>query len=107
MNPMDMFKNMGQLQEKMLEAQTRMRSITATGSAGGDMVTISMNGEFQIQQVTISPEAVDVEDLSLLQDLVRAAHNDAVAGVKEGLREGFSDMAGGLPFSPDLFGGGA
>ncbi|SIQ14638.1 hypothetical protein SAMN05920897_104124 [Alkalispirochaeta americana] len=107
MNPMDMFKNMGQLQEKMLEAQTRMRSITATGTAGGDMVKISLNGEFQIQHVEISPEAVDPEDLSLLQDLIRAAHNDAVAAVKERLREGFSDMAGGLPFSPDMFGGGS
>ena len=105
MNPMDMLKNMGQLQEKMQEAQEKMRRIVVTGSAGGDMVSITMNGEFQILSVAIAPEAVDPDDLGMLQDLIRAAHNDASARIKENLREGLVDMAGDMPIPPGLFGG--
>lgn len=100
MNPMDLMKNMGQLQEKMQEAQERMRRISVTGTAGGDMVRITMNGEFQILNVEIAPEAVDPEDVTLVQDLIRAAHNDASARIKESLREGLSEMTGGMPFPP-------
>lgn len=103
MNPMDLLKNMGQLQEKMQEAQARMRSITVTGSAGGDMVQITMNGEFQILNVAISPEAIDPNDPALLQDLIRAAHNDAAARIRESLRDGLADMAGDMPFPPGIF----
>ncbi|TVR67559.1 MAG: YbaB/EbfC family nucleoid-associated protein [Spirochaetaceae bacterium] len=106
MNPMDLLKNMGQLQEKMQEAQDRMRSITVTGSAGGDMVQITMSGEFRILDVRISPEAIDPEDPTLLQDLIRAAHNDAASRIKETLRENLTDMAGGMPFPPGMFGAG-
>lgn len=105
MNPMDLLKNMGQLQEKVQEAQERMRSITVTGSAGGDMVRITMNGEFQLLDVQISPEAVDPDDPALVQDLIRAAHNDATARIREMLREGLADMAGGMPFPPGMFNG--
>lgn len=105
MNPMDLLKNMGQLQEKMQEAQERMRRVTVTGSAGGDMVTITMNGEFQILDIAIAPEAVDPDDTTLVQDLIRAAHNDAVSRIKETLREGLSDIAGDMPFPPGMLGG--
>ncbi len=105
MNPMDMLKNMGQLQEKMREAQERMRSVVVTGTAGGDMVKVTMNGEFQLLNVEISPEAVDPTDQNLLQDLIRAAHNDASARIKETLREGLSEMAGDIPIPPGMFGG--
>lgn len=87
MNPMDLLKNMGMLQEKMQEAQQRMRSLTVTGSAGAGMVEISMNGEFQILSVNIAPEVVDPADITMLQDLILAAHNDAAGRVRDQLRE--------------------
>ncbi len=87
MNPMDLLKNMGMLQEKMQEAQQRMRSLTVTGSAGAGMVEITMNGEFQILSVNIAPEVVDPADITMLQDLILAAHNDAAGRVRDQLRE--------------------
>lgn len=105
MNPMDMLKNMGQLQETMQEAQRKMKEITATGTAGGGMVSLTLNGEFQIRDVTIAPEAVDPDDVQMLQDLVRAAHNDAAAKIREELQTNLSSLAGGLNIPPGMFGG--
>lgn len=87
MNPMDLLKNMGMLQEKMQEAQQKLKQISVTGSAGGGMVSITLNGEFQILNVEIAPEVVDPQDVTMLQDLVRAAHNDAAARIREQLRD--------------------
>jgi hypothetical protein len=87
MNPMDMFQNMGRLQEQMQEVQRALKQIEVTGSAGGGMVHITMNGEYNVLNVTVAPEAVDPNDVPMLQDLFRAAHNDAVAKVREELQQ--------------------
>ncbi len=105
MNPMDLLKNMGQLQEKMQEAQQEIKGVTVTGSAGGDMVKITMNGEFHVTGVELSPEAVDPSDIAMLQDLFRAAHNDASRRVREELQKRLSSLMGGMPIPPGLFGG--
>lgn len=107
MNPMDMFKNFGQLQSKMQEAQARLKEISVTGSAGGGMVSITMNGEFQVLAVDIAREVIDPDDKSMVQDLIRAAHNDAVSKIREALQANVSSVVGDMPISPDMFGGGA
>lgn len=105
MNPMDLLKNMQQLQSKMSEAQARMREIVVTGSAGGGMVKVEMNGEFGVQSVTIDPEAVDPDDVGMLQDLVLAAVTDAVTRAKDQVKDEMSSVAGGLNLPPELLGG--
>ena len=105
MNPMDILKNMGQLQETMQEAQRKMREIHVTGTAGGDMVRMEMNGEFTVLDVEIALEVIDPADKDMLQDLVRAAHNDAVAKIRAALQENLSSLTGGLPIPPGMFGG--
>lgn len=105
MNPMDLLKNMGQLQETMQEAQKKLKETVVTGSAGGGMVSVTLNGEFQVKDVSIAPEAVDPDDVQMLQDLIRAAHNDAAARVREELQSNLSSLAGGLNIPPGMFGG--
>jgi len=105
MNPMDLLKNMGQLQETMQEAQKRLKETKVTGTAGGDMVRIEMDGEFTVLSVEIAPEVIDPEDREMLQDLFRAAHNDASAKVRAALQENLSSLAGGMQIPPGLFGG--
>lgn len=95
------------LQERMREAQDRMARTTATGSAGGGMVRITLNGSFEMTGIEIAPEVLDPPDPALLGDLVRAAHNDAAARIRETLQRDLAGAAGGLPIPPDLFGGGA
>ena len=106
MNPMDILKNVQQLQSRMNEAQSKLKEITVVGSAGGDMVRVDMTGEFAVTNVTISPEAVDPEDLGMLEDLVLAAFSDAVHKVRDRIQQEMSSVTGGLNLPPNLFGQG-
>ncbi|MFW5826422.1 MAG: YbaB/EbfC family nucleoid-associated protein [bacterium] len=104
MNPMDILKNVQQLQSRMSEAQSKLKEITVEGSAGGDMVRVELNGEFTVTRVTISPEAVDPDDVEMLQDLVLAAFSDATYKVRERIQQEMSSVTGGLNLPPGLFG---
>jgi DNA-binding YbaB/EbfC family protein len=105
MNPMDILKNMQQLQSRMSDAQSKLKDVSATGTAGGDMVQIEITGEFSVTSVKISPDAVDPDDIEMLQDLVRAAMTDAIYKVKEQIQQEMSSVTGGLNLPPGLFGG--
>lgn len=104
MNPMDILKNVQQLQSRMSEAQSKLKEITVEGSAGGDMVCVELNGEFTVTRVTITPEAVDPDDVEMLQDLVLAAFSDATYKVRERIQQEMSSVTGGLNLPPGLFG---
>lgn len=105
MNPFEMLKNLGPLQEKMTEMRERVAAIRVTGTAGGDMVRVELSGDFTLLGVTILPVAGATEDLAMLQDLIVAAHADAVARVKERLQEELGELTAGMPIPPGLFGG--
>ena len=72
-----------EMQQQMLAAQEEATHAMVEGQAGGGVVRIEVNGAFEFQSVTIDPEAVDPEDVEMLQDLVLAAIHDAVARVHE------------------------
>ena len=103
-NPFDMLKQFGNMQERMGEIQERLRRLTVTGSAGGGMVEVEMNGHMEVQGVRISREAVDPSEIDMLQDLLRAAFSDAMFKIKEKMREEVSSLTGGLPIPPGLMG---
>jgi DNA-binding YbaB/EbfC family protein len=103
-NPFDLLKQFGNLQERMNELQGRLGRISAVGSAGGGMVQVELNGHLEATRVIVTPEAVDPADLPMLQDLVRAALSDALVKVKEKIREEVSSLTGGLPIPPGLLG---
>ncbi len=104
MNPMDLLKNFQNVQSKMGEIQQRMKSLVVTGTSGGDMVRIDINGQMEVTKVGISPEAVDPEDIEMLEDLVFAALSDASAKIKEKMKDEMSGLTGGLDLPPGLFG---
>jgi DNA-binding YbaB/EbfC family protein len=70
------------LQQRVAEAQEAARNTTVEGTSGGGIVRITLNGAFHPHAVSISPEAVDPDDLTLLEDLVLAALRDAVDKVQ-------------------------
>ena len=72
-----------------------MRSLEVTGSAGNGLVTLVMNGEHEIKNLQIKPECVDKNDVEGLQDLIRAAHADALQKINA---QSQSALPGGLPF---------
>ena len=104
MNPMDLLKNFQNIQSRVNAMQEKIKTIHVTGTAGGDMVRIELSGQMQVHQVTIAPEVVDPSDIQMLQDLVRAAITDALAKLKELMREEMSDATGGLDLPTELFG---
>jgi nucleoid-associated protein EbfC len=102
-------KNMNQLmkqakkmQEEMMKAQEALAERTIEGSAGGGAVTVVANGHKVIQAVTIKPEAIDVDDIEMLQDLVLAAVNDALNKVDELANAEMSKFTRGMNI-PGLF----
>ena len=103
-NPLDLLKNFQNIQSKMSEMQERLKDIVVTGSAGGGMVRIDIDGQLAVRSVEISPEAVNPEDIQMLQDLILAAFSDASAKIKEKMKEEAASVTGGLDLPPGLLG---
>jgi nucleoid-associated protein EbfC len=82
-NMQNMMKQMQKMQKKMAEAQEELGQQKIEGTAGGGMVTVVVSGHKEVIEVKINPEAVDPEDVEMLQDLVLAATNDALKKVEE------------------------
>jgi nucleoid-associated protein EbfC len=82
-NMQNMMKQMQKMQKKMAEAQEELGQKQIEGTAGGGMVTVIVTGHKEVVDVKIKPEAVDPDDIEMLQDLVLAATNDALKKVEE------------------------
>ncbi len=95
-NPFDILKNASALQEQFSRMQEGLAEETATGSSGGGIVSVTLNGKFELVSVRLDPVAVDARDIPMLQDLIVAAHADAAERIKESLKERLGPMAGGI-----------
>ncbi len=93
---MKMLKDPAALQKQAMEAQSRMASISATGSSGGGMVKMTMNGTMELLNIAIAPEAIDPADPSILEDLIKAAYNDVSHRIREAIQADVSRNMGGL-----------
>ncbi|MCM3729853.1 YbaB/EbfC family nucleoid-associated protein [Neobacillus cucumis] len=82
-NMQNMMKQMQKMQKKMAEAQEELGQQKIEGTAGGGMVTVIVTGHKEVVDVQIKPEAVDPDDVEMLQDLVLAAVNDALKKAEE------------------------
>jgi len=99
MNPKQLMKQVQQMQAQM---QQRMTELRVEGSAGGGMVKATMNGQKELLAVSIEKEAVDPNDVEMLQDLVVAAVNEAARKVDEEMQSQLGAMTGGMKI-PGLF----
>jgi DNA-binding YbaB/EbfC family protein len=101
-NMNQMMKQVKKMQEQMLKAQEELSTKTVEGTAGGGVVTVVMNGQKNVLNVTIKPEAVDPEDVEMLQDLVLTAVNDALTKAEELANQDMGKFTGGMNI-PGLF----
>jgi DNA-binding YbaB/EbfC family protein len=101
-NPFDILKNAQKIQEQMAVFQEKLAGVIVTGSAGGGMVEIELNGKFEILAVRISPDAA--EDREMLEDLVAAAFNAAMEKAREAINREAGTFAGALGLPPGLSG---
>lgn len=81
-------------QAQMERAQAELAAMTLTGSAGGDLVEATLTGDGELTKITIKPEAVDVDDLESLEDLVVAAVRDGMDKVAAAARATMGGMPG-------------
>ena len=84
------------MQEDMKAKQAELEAAEYTGSASGEMVTVKMNGKHEVLSISIKPEAVDPDDIEMLEDLIAAAVNSAVAAVDKDSDEEMARMTGGM-----------
>jgi nucleoid-associated protein EbfC len=89
-----MLSRLRQVQEDL---QRQVNSVAVEASAGGGMVTVKMNGQKQIVDVKIEPDVFANKDQEMLQDLIRAAVNEASRRVDEELANQMNSLAGGIP----------
>jgi hypothetical protein len=92
----NMLQQAQRLQAMFLKAQEELASLTVEGSAGGGAVKVMMNGQGQIQSVKISPEAVNPQEVEMLEELVLAAVKDAAAKAKEASDKKLGALTGGI-----------
>ena len=95
-NMNQMLKQVQQMQAEMMKAQEQLKHEVVEASAGGGMVTVKVTGELEIQEIKIDPEAVDPEDVELLQDMVLAATNEAIRSAQELAANKMGGLTGGL-----------
>jgi DNA-binding YbaB/EbfC family protein len=93
MNPLEMMRQAKQLQDRL---QQELATISVEGTAGGGMVTVAVNGHKHVQKITIDPDIVSKHYVTMLQDMIAAAVNDAVRKVDEELKRKVGGMMGGL-----------
>jgi len=108
-NPFDILKNAQALQERMGGLQARMDALRATGSAGGGMARVTIDGGMRVGDVASDKECLDParleQDIPLLQDLIKAAHADAMAKMKEAIAMELKSAASGLGIDPSMLNG--
>ncbi|MBY4797626.1 YbaB/EbfC family nucleoid-associated protein [Collinsella sp. AGMB00827] len=96
MNMNQMMQQARKMQEQMAKVEEELTSTTVDASAGGGMVKVTVNGSMMLESITIDPEAVDPDDIEMLQDMIVAAVNEAQRGVSEIASRQMSAVTGGL-----------
>jgi len=101
-NMANIMKQAQAMQQQMAKLQEEAATKTATGSAGGGMVTVTANGAMQLVGISIDPEAVKSGDVDMLQDAVMAASNEALRKARDMMAEQMKAVTGGMNV-PGLF----
>ena len=100
MNQAAMMKQAQKMQQDMLRMQQELETKTYTAAAGGGMVKATVNGKHQVVGIEINPEAVDPDDVEMLQDMIVAAVNEATRAAEADMASNMQKLTGGmgLPF---------
>jgi DNA-binding YbaB/EbfC family protein len=95
-NMQQLLKQAQKMQQDMMAAQEALKHEVVDASAGGGMVTVEVTGDLAVKSIKIDPQAVDPDDVELLQDMVMAAVNEALRAAQELAASKLGGLAGGL-----------
>ena len=102
MNMQQMMKQAQKMQKQLAYAQDKLGDIEVSASAGGGMVKVTGTADMSITSITIDPEALDPEDVDILQDTILAAVNDCLASAQNAANQQLGAITGGMNI-PGLF----
>jgi DNA-binding YbaB/EbfC family protein len=92
----DMLKQLAQMQERMLKAQEEIENRVAEATSGGGAVKVEITGGYRVKSLHIDPDVIDPDDMGMLEDLVIAAMNEAIAQVQAFHSDSMGAVTGGL-----------
>ena len=98
-----LMKQAQKLQGDVARVQEEIAKMTCDGASGGGMVTVTINGQFEVQRIKIDKSVVDPNDIGMLEDLVTAAVNAAGEKMRELSKQKMSSVMGGMPGIPGMF----
>ena len=101
-NMNSMIRQAQKMQEEMIKAQEELAEKTVDASVGGGVVTVKVNGKKELLEINIKPEAVDPDDVEMLQDLIVSAVNEAMRKADDMANASMSRVTGGMNI-PGLF----
>ena len=100
----NLMKEAQKMQQRMQEAQEQLGHLSVEGKAGGDAIIVEMNGRHDVLKVHVKPTLLD-EEVTMIEDLIAAAVNDAVRKVEKASREKISQLTSGLNIPPEFLKG--
>ncbi len=101
-NMKDLMKQAQRMQQEMMKSQEELENKVFEASSGGGMVKVEMNGKYELLSIKLDPEAVDPNDVEMLEDLIVAAMQDVQSKVSEASSETMGKLTGGMKI-PGLF----
>ncbi len=103
MNQAAMMKQAQKMQQNLMQMQEELEQATYTAAAGGGVVKATVSGKRELTELVIDPEAVDPEDVEMLQDMIMAAVNEALRKAEDASAQSMSRLTGGLGNLGGLF----
>jgi nucleoid-associated protein EbfC len=97
-----MMKQAQEMQARMAEMQAKLDQVEVTGTAGGGLITVMLNGKGELKRIKIDPSLVDPTEVEVLEDLVVAAFNDGKSKVEAHVAEEMAKLTGGLKLPPGI-----
>ncbi len=97
-----LMKQAQEMQAKMAEMQTKLADIEISGSAGGGLVTATLNGKGELRRLKIDPSLANPDEIEVLEDLIVAAFNDTKTKVEARVAEEMRELTGGLELPPGM-----
>ena len=101
-NPLNMMKQVQELQSKMAELQVELENMEVEGTSGGGLVKVTLTGKGLMARISIDPSVIKPDEAEILEDLVIAAHNDAKQKAEKTMAEKMQALTSGLPLPPGL-----
>jgi DNA-binding YbaB/EbfC family protein len=98
----NLMKQAQEMQSKMAEMQQKMQELEVSGTAGGGMVEVVINGKSEMRRLSIDPSIINPDEKEMMEDLIVAAFNDAKAKAEEAMKEEMQKVTGGMKLPPGM-----